>query len=122
MSKKKTVKKKHFNNKVAANRGAEWVTNIKKGKMESRANPSKLSEIRVGKGLRQIDIAQRLQMSLPTYCAVERGKRLIKDIMAKHIAAELGVKLGVIFEPPTREVSGGIKWQAVIDKSNKKGA
>lgn len=114
MTKKKTKKSDHFNARVAANRGSDWLENIIKGKLDARANPSILSEIRTSKGLRQIDIATRIQMSLSTYCAVERGKRLIKDIIAKHICAELGVKLGQLFEPPTEPTVGGRKWKAII--------
>lgn len=113
------VKKKHFNKRVAANRGKEWLENLKTGKLEARANPSRIAEIRTSRGLRQSDIASRLQMSLSTYCAVERGKRLIKDILAKHVAAELGVKLGEIFEPPLNETAGGIKWRAIVKKEKK---
>jgi transcriptional regulator with XRE-family HTH domain len=115
------VKIKHFNSRVAASRGSEWRENLKTGKLEARMNPSRIAEIRMARGLRQADIAARLQMSLATYCAVERGKRLIKDILAKHVAAELGVKIGEIFEPPTEETVGGIKWRAIVKKESKNG-
>jgi transcriptional regulator with XRE-family HTH domain len=101
----------HFNKKVARNRGPGWVEALRYGKIASRLNPSLLAERRTLRGLRQIDVAARLQMSLTSYCAVERGHRLVKEFIAKHIASELGLRVADLFEP-SEEMAG--KYRAIL--------
>lgn len=96
------VMTEHFNVRVAAARGRGWIEALKRGKMRSRLNPSLLSELRKDRGLRQIDVATRLEMSLSSYCAVERGERPVKEFIAMHISTEMGLRVADLFEPAER--------------------
>jgi transcriptional regulator with XRE-family HTH domain len=106
-------KKEHFNARVAKARGADWAEKLKQGKIDSKMNPSLLYNARVLSGLRQGDIAKKLDMSLSSYCAVERGHRMVKEIFAMLIATIVNRKVESLFELGVDETT---KYRAILTK------
>jgi DNA-binding XRE family transcriptional regulator len=92
-------KKEHFNKRVAQARGPDWVEKLSQGKIDSKMNPSFLCNARVQAGLRQADIAKKVNVSLSSYCAIERGHRKVKEITALVIASVLNKKMHSLFDP-----------------------
>jgi DNA-binding XRE family transcriptional regulator len=93
----KMKSKKHHNTKVAENRGDKWKTNLKKGKLDARLNPTKITLKRIEKDISQDQIAKKLEFSRTTYGSIERGQRVIKKDKAFLIASTLGTKISHIF-------------------------
>ena len=53
---------------------------------------------RLEQGLMQRQIAEKADMSLPTYCSVERGKRPVKNLQARIIAKLLKEDFNKLFK------------------------
>jgi len=89
--------KEHFNKRVARARGDSWRMNISKMKMYHQANPTRLRQKRIQAGIMQRQMAKVAGLSLSTYGAIERSRRLVKRPIAQKIADELNTNLYSIF-------------------------
>lgn len=101
--------------RVAAARGKEWEEKVRIGKANAKINPSLLYKARVAKGLTQSDMAIKLGMSMTSYCAVERGKRMVKELIGMLIATLVTKELKCIFKVCVEEKQ---KYIARMSKPN----
>lgn len=85
-----TMRKITWNGKVAKSRGDGWKKSLVAGKLKAKMNPTSLQTVRARKSIPQIDVAQGLGLSLSTYGAIERSRRLVKEDIAKKIAGYFG--------------------------------
>jgi DNA-binding XRE family transcriptional regulator len=86
------------NEKVAKRRSVEWKKKLAAGKLEARIHPTQLRVKRVSKYFSQSDIATKVNLSIATYGAIERGFRVVKPDTAKIIAELLGASTKVLFK------------------------
>lgn len=87
-----------WNDKVSAKRGPEWKKKLVAGRLDAVSNPTNLRKLRAKKALSQTTVANDVSLSLATYGAIERGKRLVRREMANKIAKTLRVKKADIFK------------------------
>jgi len=80
------------NRKVADNRGEKWRRNLRAGRLSVQLNPSKLRIKRMSEGFTQDQLAKLIEVSLPTYCAIDKGDRTIKESAVKKICDALKIK------------------------------
>lgn len=85
------------NRKVAKNRGYNWEKKLIEGRIEAELHPTKLKLIRIKKLASQEKVAQNLGISLATYGAIERARRLASQKTASKIASFLNIPINVIF-------------------------
>lgn len=79
-------------------RKEKWKKSLIKGRQDARLNPTALAVARLEHGLIQRQIAEKADMSLPTYCSVERGKRPVKQLQARIIAKVLKEDFNKLFK------------------------
>jgi DNA-binding XRE family transcriptional regulator len=90
--------KNDWNAKVAANRGDDWKKKLREGKMQSRMHPSIIYKTRLFKNLTQADIAKMLNVTIPTYGAIERSKRPLNEDRANKICKILNTSPQHLFK------------------------
>lgn len=88
-------------------RKEKWKKSLIKGRQDARLRPTALAVARLEQGLMQRQIAEKVDMSLPTYCSVERAKRTVKMLQAKIIAKILKEEFNKLFKKNERG-----KWLA----------
>jgi DNA-binding XRE family transcriptional regulator len=88
---------------VSANRGAAWKKKLLTGRLSAQMNPTKLRLARVDKSISQRVTSKKLKLSMATYTAIERSRRLVSKERAHIISNFFGKQLGSIFE---RQESG----------------
>jgi transcriptional regulator with XRE-family HTH domain len=88
-------------------RKEKWKKSLIKGRQDARLRPTALAVARLQQGLMQRQIAEKADMSLPTYCSVERAKRTVKMLQAKIIAKLLKEDFNKLFKKNERG-----KWLA----------
>lgn len=91
------TKQKDWHDKIAKARGERWLKNVRQGRINAVLNPSALSVVRRKNNLLQSDVAEKLNLSESTYQAIERGKRLVTQDVAKQIAQTLGAPMSRLF-------------------------
>jgi transcriptional regulator with XRE-family HTH domain len=69
------------------------------GRRDAFLNPSNIRLMRMKKEILQTDIAEKLGMSLSTFGAVERGKRLVKQPVVKQLSEILNAPPAKLFKP-----------------------
>ena len=77
------------NKLVAKKRGTSWKSKLVEGRLEAEMHPSKLKLSRFKRLISQEKLAKDLGMSLATYGAIERGRRLASESKVKKIAGLL---------------------------------
>ena len=87
----------HWNQKVAANRGKSWRSNILSGRLEASRNPSFIRLARIKQAKSQGELAKAIQLTYATYGAIESGHRKVREDRAKAIADLLGLKMNRAF-------------------------
>jgi DNA-binding XRE family transcriptional regulator len=87
-----------WNDKVSRRRGIEWRKNLVKGRLDASLHPTKLKLVRVKASLSQLDVANKVGLSLGTYGAIERSKRTLTYETARKISKLLNTPLEVIFK------------------------
>lgn len=88
-------------------RKEKWKKSLIKGRQDARLRPTALAVSRLEQGFMQRQIAEKVDMSLPTYCSVERAKRTVRTLQAKIIAKLLKEEFDKLF----RKSENG-KWIA----------
>ena len=83
---------------VAKKRGTAWKSKLVEGRLEAELHPSKLKLSRFRRLMSQEKVAQDLGISLATYGAIERGRRLVSETKVKKIATHLKVQPKDIFK------------------------
>jgi len=79
-------------------RKEKWKKSLIKGRQDARLRPTALALARLQQGLMQWQIAEKADMSLPTYCSVERSKRNVKTLQAKIITKLLKEDFNKLFK------------------------
>jgi len=99
-------------------RKEKWKKSLIKGRQDARLRPTALALSRLQQGLMQRQIAEKADMSLPTYCSVERGKRTVKSLQAKVIAKILKQEFNSLFKANEKGKwiarMPGEDWQAEV--------
>jgi DNA-binding XRE family transcriptional regulator len=90
------------NQKVAKNRGLAWNDKLGAGRLDAIVNPSILRIFRAKAKISQGNMAKQLDMAVSTYGSIERGKRLVKELLAKAIAETLKTEMKKIFKRSTK--------------------
>jgi len=81
----------HHNQKVALNRGEKWRKNLKLGRANVVLNPTVLRAKRAELGCSQASLANQAGIHVNTYCAIEAGKRSVREEKAGLLAKTLKV-------------------------------
>lgn len=92
---------------IPEKRKEKWKKSLIKGRQDARLRPTALAVSRLEQGLMQRQIAEKADMSLPTYCSVERAKRTVKSLQAKIITKLLKEEFNKLF----KQTENG-KWLA----------
>jgi DNA-binding XRE family transcriptional regulator len=79
-------------------RKEKWKKSLIKGRQDARLRPTALAVARLEQGLMQRQIAEKVDMSLPTYCSVERAKRTVRTLQARIIAKLLKEEFDKLFK------------------------
>lgn len=99
-------------------RKEKWKKSLIKGRQDARLRPTALAVARLEQGLMQRQIAEKADMSLPTYCSVERSKRSVKSLQAKIITKLLKEDFNKLFKKNEKGKwlarMPGENWQADI--------
>jgi DNA-binding XRE family transcriptional regulator len=99
-------------------RKEKWKKSLIKGRQDARLRPTALALARLQQGYMQWQIAEKTDMSLPTYCSVERGKRNVKTLQAKIIAKLLKEDFDKLFKKTDKSKwiarMPGEDWQSEI--------
>lgn len=88
----------NWNDKVSKKRGPEWKAKLVEGRLDATLNPTKLKIKRVASRLSQTEVAENAGLSLATYGAIERGKRLVRQKVADKITKILKAKPSDLFK------------------------
>ncbi|NJM09374.1 MAG: helix-turn-helix domain-containing protein [Bdellovibrionaceae bacterium] len=99
-----------WHKKIAESRGEKWLKSVARGRRDAALNPSVIRLARMNRDMRQKTMAQKLNISEASFCAIERGRQSVKESMAIRISEILGFKLGALFK------RDGEKFVAVIRK------
>ena len=78
-------------------RKEKWKKSLIKGRQEARLRPTALALARLQQEYMQWQIAEKIDMSLPSYCSVERGKRNVRTLQARIIAKLLKEDFNKLF-------------------------
>lgn len=97
------------NQKIAKKRSIKWQESLATGRLNALISPSNLRLYRVKKKVSQVKIAKELDISTSTYGAIERGKRLVKEVAVKQIASLLKTDIKNLFKKSTKN-----KYAAII--------
>jgi DNA-binding XRE family transcriptional regulator len=87
-----------WNDKVSKKRGPEWKAKLVEGRLDAAINPSKIKMRRVKSRLSQSDVASEAELSLATYGAIERGRRMVKVKVADKLTKILRCKKEDLFK------------------------
>ena len=87
----------HWNQKVAANRGKTWRTNILSGRLKAARNPTHIRLARIKQSKSQGNVAENIGLTYATYGAIESGRRQVKEDRAKAISELLNLKFTKAF-------------------------
>ena len=97
------------NQKVAKKRSNSWRESLTEGRADALINPSILRVFRAKSKKSQTVAAKVLDMSTSTYGSIERGKRAVKEVIAKQIATFLNTDIKKVFKRSTNN-----KFVAII--------
>lgn len=109
-------KKGTWHKKIAKNRGSQWRKNLVLGRRDSQLNPSLIKLARLKLGIDQSLIAEKLDVSVSTFGAIERGKQMVKLAKAREIAKILKMSVDKLFKQTASSNSERKKYVAVIQK------
>jgi DNA-binding XRE family transcriptional regulator len=99
-------------------RKEKWKKSLIKGRQEARLRPTALALARLQQEYMQWQIAEKIDMSLPSYCSVERGKRNVRTLQARIIAKLLKEDFNKLFRSVEKNKwiarMPGEDWQSEI--------
>lgn len=88
---------KEGNKKVAANRGNIWRENLISGRLDAELHPTRLKLARLKRRMSQGAIASKLGISLATYGAIERSRRMAAKKTVDKISEQLRCPIKQLF-------------------------
>lgn len=91
------AKRKKEDAATRAEKKKKWLHNLLAGRADARLHPTALAQARLEKGLLQSQVAHICDLSLPTYCSIERGKRRATPATSYAIAETVGVPREALF-------------------------